>query len=116
MSKKTESGVKPAAPPAPTNAYAGKFGVNMVHHAIPAFVIVRLGNDVGDGFMTEYQPLLALDPKSGEVLMHYDWDEIDDDAENWRPGAVFVPRGLLSVFDDFETAYFYAQGLTRRAA
>jgi hypothetical protein len=105
-------------PPALINEYAGKFGVHCYHGGVSAFLIVRLGAHL-DHFMTAYEPLLALDKDSGGVLMRYQWDRIQEegdlDGSAWIDGGVFVPQ-LLEVFDDFETAYFYVQGLTRRAA
>jgi hypothetical protein len=119
MSKKRRIETKPEVmPPAPGNEYSGKFGVHCYHGGVPAFLIVRLGADI-NCFTTTYEPLLALDKDSGEVLMRYRWDLVQeedaDEPETWSDGGV-VAHQLLEVFDDFETAYFYAQGLTRRAA
>ena len=101
----------------PGDPYTGKYCVDICEYnrnEKKVFVIVQFGPE-GSELRYEYEPLLALDVESGAVLMRFNWSVVQDNGDDtWAD--VSSHRGPLGLFDDFETAYFYAQGLVRRAA
>jgi hypothetical protein len=100
----------------PADPYTGKYCVDLCRYENErkAFVIVQFGSE-GSELRYEYEPLLALDVDNGAVLMRFNWSNVQDNGDDtWAD--VSAHRGPLGLFDNFETAYFYAQGLVKRAA
>ena len=100
--------------PPEVTLYTGKYCVDICEYnrnEKKVFVIVQFGPE-GSELRYEYEPLLALDAENGAVLMRFNWSVVQDNGDDtWADASSH--RGPLGLFDDFETAYFYAQGLVR---